>query len=171
MRADLLTCAGGLSFLIKYTFNYQIRDDLKISVPTCENLGLKSINQTKKALLIGVVYRHPQHDHNYYVYMVSFALSRYRIWITSGLFLNVICWVSALIKPMRWPPRQEDVSLWSVRGLVCAVLGWHLARLAFSACLQIRYDCTVIHISVLSSVLEVWYQHNYQSTRHVGEDG
>jgi len=27
----------------------------------------------------------------YYVYMVSFALSRYRIWITSGLFLNVIC--------------------------------------------------------------------------------
>jgi len=91
MRADLLTCAGGLSFLIKYTFNYQIRDDLKISVPTCENLGLKSINQTKKALLIGVVYRHPQHDHNYYVYMVSFALSRYRIWITSGLFLNVIC--------------------------------------------------------------------------------
>ena len=28
-------------------------------------------------------------------------------------------------------------------------------RLAFSACLQIRYDCTVIHISVLSSVLEV----------------
>ena len=26
-----------------------------------------------------------------YVYMVSFALSRYHIWITSGLFLYVIC--------------------------------------------------------------------------------
>jgi len=33
--------------------------------------------------------------------------------------------------------------------------GTRLARLAFSACLQIRYDCTVVHISVLSSVLEV----------------
>jgi len=27
----------------------------------------------------------------YYVYMASFALSRYHIWITSGLVLNVIC--------------------------------------------------------------------------------
>ena len=61
--------------------------------------------------------------HIYYVYMVSFALSRYHIWITRGLVLNVICWVSALNEPMRWPPREEDVSLWSVRGLVRAVLG------------------------------------------------
>jgi len=30
-------------------------------------------------------------DTFYYVYMVSFALSRYHIWITSGLVLNVIC--------------------------------------------------------------------------------
>ena len=59
----------------------------------------------------------------YCVYMVSFALSRYHIWITSGLVLNVICWVSVLNEPMRWPPGQEDVSLWSVRGLVRAVLG------------------------------------------------
>ena len=62
-------------------------------------------------------------DHHCYVYMVSFSLSRYHIWITSGLVLNVICWVSALKEPMRWPPRQEDVSLWSVRGLVRAVPG------------------------------------------------
>ena len=62
-------------------------------------------------------------DHIYYVYMVSFSLSHYHIWITSGLVLNVICWVSALKEPMRWPPRQEDVSLWSARGLVRAVLG------------------------------------------------
>ena len=27
----------------------------------------------------------------YYVYMVSFSLSRYHLWITSGLVLNVIC--------------------------------------------------------------------------------
>jgi len=27
----------------------------------------------------------------YYVYMTSFALSRYHIWITCGLLLNVIC--------------------------------------------------------------------------------
>ena len=30
-------------------------------------------------------------EHFYYVYMVSFALSRYHIGITSGLVLNVIC--------------------------------------------------------------------------------
>jgi len=30
-------------------------------------------------------------EFNYYVYMASFALSRYHIRITSGLFLNVIC--------------------------------------------------------------------------------
>ena len=29
---------------------------------------------------------------NYYVYMVSFSLSRYHIWITSDLVLNVICY-------------------------------------------------------------------------------
>jgi len=56
--------------------------------------------------------------HLYYVYMVS-----YHIRITSGVVLIVICWVSALNKPMRWPPRQENVSLWSVRGLVRAVPG------------------------------------------------
>ena len=47
----------------------------------------------------------------YYVYMASFALSRYHIWITSGLVLNVISLVSVLTEPMHWPPRQEDVSL------------------------------------------------------------
>jgi len=36
----------------------------------------------------------------YYVYIASFALSRYRIWITSGLVLNVICCVSDLNEPM-----------------------------------------------------------------------
>jgi len=29
-------------------------------------------------------------SHIYYVYMANFALSRYHIWITSGLVLNVI---------------------------------------------------------------------------------
>ena len=29
--------------------------------------------------------------HYYYVYMVSFSLSPYHLWITSGLVLNVIC--------------------------------------------------------------------------------
>ena len=42
------------------------------------SVGLE-INNSKCELLI------------YYVYMVSFALSRYHIWITRGLVLNVIC--------------------------------------------------------------------------------
>ena len=33
----------------------------------------------------------PHKLHIYHVYMVSFALSRYHIWITSGVVLNVIC--------------------------------------------------------------------------------
>jgi len=36
------------------------------------------------------------------MYMVSFSLSRYHIWITSGLVVKVICWISALNEPMRW---------------------------------------------------------------------
>ena len=40
--------------------------------------------------------------------------------------------------------------------------GTRLARLAFSAFLQIRYDCIVLlTVSVLSSVLEVEYQRSY----------
>jgi len=34
---------------------------------------------------------------------------------------TIFCWVSALNEPMRWPRRQEDVSLWSVCGLIRAV--------------------------------------------------
>ena len=40
IRADSLTCAGGVAFLIKSTLNYQIRDDLHIFVPACENLWI-----------------------------------------------------------------------------------------------------------------------------------
>ena len=40
IRADSLTCAGGVAFLIKSTFNYQIRDDLNMFVPACENLWI-----------------------------------------------------------------------------------------------------------------------------------
>jgi len=51
--------------------------------------------------------------------------------------------------------QANALATWTGRRLVREVLGWHLARLAFSACLQIRYDCTVIlTVSVLSSVLE-----------------
>ena len=53
------------------------------------------------------------------------------------------------------PERANPLATWTGRRLVREVPGWHLARLAFSACLQIRYDCTVIlTVSVLSSVLE-----------------
>ena len=52
--------------------------------------------------------------------------------------------------------RVNALATWTGRRLVREVVGWHLARLAFSACLQIRYDCTVIlTVGVLSSVLEV----------------
>jgi len=61
-------------------------------------------------------------QHNYYVYMASFALSRYHTRITSGLVLNSICCDISQNEPMRWPPQQKDVSLWSIRGLVRAVL-------------------------------------------------
>jgi len=70
--------------------------------------------------------------HIYYVYMASFALSRYHIWITSSLVPNVVCWVSTLNEPMRWPPRQEDVSLWRVRGLVCMIAYWASNSVAMS---------------------------------------
>jgi len=58
-----------------------------------------------------------------------------------------------------------------VRGLVRVVLGQHLARLAFSACLQIRYDCTVILTVSVSSVLEVQYQHNYHAVDKARRQG
>ena len=61
IRADSLT---GVAFLIKSTLNYQIRDDLKIFVPACENLWIEINHPDKKGIVIGVVYRHPQHDHN-----------------------------------------------------------------------------------------------------------
>jgi len=77
---------------------------------------------------------------HYYVYMVSFALSRYYIWITSGLVLNVICWVSALNEPMRWPPRQDDVSSRSVRGLVA----WHVNVVHVCILLQ-RHKAVVVN--------------------------
>ena len=62
--ADSLTCAGGVAFLIKSTLNYQIRDDLKIFVPACENLWIENNHPDKKGIILGVVYRHPQHDHS-----------------------------------------------------------------------------------------------------------
>jgi len=64
IRADSLTCAGGVAFLIKSTLNFQIRDDLKIFVPACENLWIEIDHPDKKGIVIGVVYRHPQHDHS-----------------------------------------------------------------------------------------------------------
>jgi len=36
--------------------------------------------------------------------------------------------------------QANALATWTGRRLVREVLGWHLARLAFSACLQIRYD-------------------------------
>ena len=60
IRADSLTCAGGVAFLIKSTLNYQIRDDLKIFVPACENLWIE-INHPDKG------HRHRcslQHDYS-----------------------------------------------------------------------------------------------------------
>jgi len=64
IRADSLTCAGGVAFLIKSTLNYQIRDDLHIFVPACENLCIEINHPDKKNIVRGVVYRHPQHDHS-----------------------------------------------------------------------------------------------------------
>ena len=64
IRADSLTCAGGVAFLIKSTLNYQIRDDLHIFVPARENLWFEINHPDKKGIVIGVVYRHPQHDHS-----------------------------------------------------------------------------------------------------------
>jgi len=45
--ADSLICAGGVACLIKFTLNYQIRDDLNIFVPACENLWIE-INHPDK---------------------------------------------------------------------------------------------------------------------------
>jgi len=64
MRADSVTCAGAVAFLIKSTLNYQIRDDLKIFVPACENLWIEINHPDKKGIVIGVVYIQPQHDHS-----------------------------------------------------------------------------------------------------------
>ena len=62
--ADSLTCAGGMAFLIKSILNYQIRDDLNIFVPGCENRWIEINHPDKNGIVIGVVYRHPQHDHS-----------------------------------------------------------------------------------------------------------
>jgi len=64
IRADSLTRAGGVVFLIKSTLNYQIRDDLHIFVPACENLWIEINLPDKKSIVIGIVYRHPQHDYS-----------------------------------------------------------------------------------------------------------
>ena len=55
IRADSLTCAGGVAFLIKFTLNYQIRDDLNIFMPACENLWIEINRPEKKGIVIGVV--------------------------------------------------------------------------------------------------------------------
>ena len=62
IRADSLTCAGGVAFLIKSTQNI-FRSDM-ISTCLCLHVkifGLKSIRQ--KSIII-VVYRHLQRDHS-----------------------------------------------------------------------------------------------------------
>jgi len=64
IRADSLTCTGGVAFLIKSTLNFQIRVDLNIFVPACENLWIEINHPDKKVIVIGVVYRYPQHDHS-----------------------------------------------------------------------------------------------------------
>jgi len=64
IRADSLTCAGVVAFLIKSTLNYQIKDDLNIFVPACENHWIEINHPDEKGIVIGIVYRHPQHDHS-----------------------------------------------------------------------------------------------------------
>ena len=53
-----------MAFLIKSILNYQIRDDLNIFVPGCENRWIEINHPDKNGIVIGVVYRHPQHDHS-----------------------------------------------------------------------------------------------------------
>ena len=64
IRADSLTCAGGVAFLIKSTLNYQIRDDLRIFVPACENLWIEINHPDKKGIVVRIVDRLPQHDYS-----------------------------------------------------------------------------------------------------------
>ena len=70
-------------------------------------------HRSKNTFLI-VINKHNPCGLDIHYYMTSFALSRYHIWITCGLLLNVIC--STLNKPMRWPPGQEDVSFVTIYG-------------------------------------------------------
>ena len=90
-------------------------------------------------------------EHFYYVDVACIALSRYHnmdnVW--SGSERDLL---------NQRPERANALATSTGRRLVmkCAWSRSRGTRLAFSACLQIRYDCTVIlTVSVLSSVLEV----------------
>jgi len=64
---------------------------MRLVVNHCHKINSKSATFTTKLRTRRDETRLDSVEHNYYVYVVSFALSRYHIWITSGLVLNVIC--------------------------------------------------------------------------------
>ena len=62
VRKDSELNCGGVGIFIKNTISYEVREDISLNVPKCQDIWLDIKPLSKKSIILAAVYRHPRHN-------------------------------------------------------------------------------------------------------------